>query len=80
MPGITGLLDDNALELVSQFLGHVADLPFNAYFVADADIALPEVQVSRPSAAMVTGTRWPAVQSTPWPAVFGRPWTPRGGA
>jgi hypothetical protein len=74
VPGITGVLDDNAVELVSQLLGNLADLPFNAFFVDGVDISLPVAVVSRPSAFMVTGTPWPGVLGTTWPQVQGRGW------
>jgi len=75
-PSITGLLDDNALELVAAFLGNLADLPFDGYFVDGVDLALPPPTTVFPATFPVRGTPWHPVLGTPWPQVRGHTWTP----
>jgi hypothetical protein len=77
---VTGVLDDNAVELVSQLLGNLADLPFNAYFVDGVDIALPALVRSFPSAFVIDGTAWPPVPGSAWRDVQGEGWHPVPGS
>ncbi|HSE47190.1 MAG TPA: hypothetical protein VLA89_17860 [Gemmatimonadales bacterium] len=80
MPSVTGVLEDNQIELVAQLLGNLADLPFNAFFVDGVDIAVPEPSTSFPSVFIVTGSPWTPIAGSPWQAIRGHGWRTVGGA
>lgn len=74
MPSLTGTLDDNAIELLVALLGNLADLPFNGFFVDEAEITLPALVISHPGAFEIRGSGWPAVSGRGWRPVSGRAW------
>jgi hypothetical protein len=75
MPSVVGTLVDNRHDLDSDYGQALADLPFDAYYIAGVDLAVPEAIIARHSAFVVTGTRWALVHGTAWDAVRGRAWS-----
>lgn len=80
MPSITGTLDDNAIELVSQLLGNLSDLPFDAFFVDGQTLAVaavtftPGLQVQGTTWHPIDAQSWRFIESLGWVQVPGQPW------
>lgn len=74
MPGVTGILVDDQIELEAQAGLAVADLPFDGFYVADAAIGIGVPPVVDATAFQVRGTTWRPVDGSPWSLIIGREW------